>query len=86
MSKHDLELSVFTEPFGPRYSCSLSYADLDGWVGLCAGPREFHCKVVGTTAEECCEAASRRVLEYHGSEECELSYKYSDEAWTKTCC
>jgi hypothetical protein len=39
--QHDLELSDFTEPFGPRYSCALSYTDLDGWVGLCVGPRGF---------------------------------------------
>jgi hypothetical protein len=34
MRQHDLKLSDFTEPFGPRYSCALSYTDLDGWVGL----------------------------------------------------
>jgi hypothetical protein len=85
MSQHDLELSDFTEPFGPRYSCALSYTDLDGWVGLCEGPRGFRCEVVGATAEECCEAALRRVVEHHGSEECELSYEYSDEAWTRAC-
>jgi hypothetical protein len=38
MREHDLELSDFTEPFGPRYSCALSYTDLDGWAGLCACP------------------------------------------------
>jgi hypothetical protein len=85
MRQHDLELSDFTEPFGPRYSCALSYTDLDGWVGLCEGPRGFHCEVVGTTAEECCEAAAKRVFEHRGSEEYELSYKYTDEAWTKAC-
>jgi len=85
MREHDLELSDFTEPFGPRYSCALTYTDLDGWVGLCAGPRGFHCEVVGATGEECCEMASRRVVEHHGSEECELSYEYSDEAWARAC-
>jgi len=85
MSQHDLELSDFTEPFGPRYSCALSYTDLDGWVGLCVGPRGFHCEVVDATGEECCEVASRRVVEHHGCEECELSYKYSDEAWARAC-
>ena len=85
MRQHDLKLSDFTEPFGPRYSCTLSYADLDGWVGLCEGPREFHCEVVGATAEECCEVAAQRVVEHHGSEECELSYEYSDEAWARAC-
>jgi hypothetical protein len=74
MSQHDLELSDFTEPFGPRYSCALSYTDFDGWVGLCEGPRGFHCEVVGITGEECCEAALRRVVEHYGCEECELSY------------
>jgi hypothetical protein len=52
MRQHDLKLSDFTEPFGPRYSCALSYTDLDGWVGLCEGPRGFRCEVVGATAEE----------------------------------
>ncbi|HEY7893164.1 MAG TPA: hypothetical protein VIC05_13235 [Solirubrobacteraceae bacterium] len=85
MRQHDLKLSDFTEPFGPRYSCALSYTALDGWVGLCAGPRGFHCEVVGATAEESCEVALRRVVEHHGSEECELSYEYSDEAWARAC-
>jgi hypothetical protein len=85
MSQHDLELSAFTEPFGPRYSCALSYTDLDGWLGLCEGPRGFHCEVVGATGEECCEVAWRHVVRHHGSEECELSYRYSDEAWAKAC-
>lgn len=85
MRQHDLKLSDFTEPFGPRYSCALSYADLDGWVGLCEGPRGFRREIVGDTAEECCEVAWRHVVEHHGSEECELSYKYTDEAWAKAC-
>jgi hypothetical protein len=79
------KLSDFTEPFGPRYSCALSYDDVDGWVGQCAGPRGFHCVLAGETAEECCEAALQRVVEHHGSNECELSYKYTDEAWVKAC-
>jgi hypothetical protein len=85
MRQHSLKLSDFTAPFGPRYYCALSYTDLDGWVGLCTGPRGFHCAVDGVTAEECCEVASQRVVEHHGSEECELSYEYSDEAWVKAC-
>jgi hypothetical protein len=85
MNQHDLELSDFTEPFGPRYSCALSYTDLDGWIGLCTGPRGFRCEIVGATAEECCELAARRVVEHHGSEECELSYEYTSEAWAKAC-
>ena len=83
MSRHDLELSDFTEPFGPRYSCALSYTDLDGWVGLCVGPRGFCCEIPGATAEECCEVAAQRVVEHHGSEECELSYEYIREAWAQ---
>jgi len=85
MSQHDLKLSDFTEPFGPRYSCALSYTDLDGWIGLCAGPRGFRCEIPGATAEECCEVAAQRVVEHHGSEECELSYEYSDEGWARAC-
>jgi hypothetical protein len=85
MRQHDLELSDFTEPFGPRYKCALSYTAADGWVGLCAGPRGFHCEVVGATAEECCETAAKRVFEHRGSIEYELSYKYTDEAWAKAC-
>jgi hypothetical protein len=85
MQKRSPKLSDFIEPFGPRYFCALSYTDLDGWVGLCEGPRGFHCEVVGDTAEECCEVASRRVVQHHGSEECELSYKYSDGAWAQAC-
>jgi hypothetical protein len=77
------KLSDFTEPFGPRYLCALSYDDLDGWVGLCTGPRGFQCTITGATGKECCEAAWQRVVEHHGSEECELSYKYTDEAWAK---
>jgi hypothetical protein len=85
MRQHDLELSDFTEPFGPRYTCALSYTAAEGWIGSCTGPRGFHCEVVGATAEECCEVASWRVVEHHGSDECELSYKYTDEAWAKAC-
>jgi hypothetical protein len=85
MHPPDLELSDFTEPFGPRYSCALSYTDLDGWIGLCTGPRGFRCEVVGATAAESCEAALARIVEHHGSEECELSYEYSDEAWARAC-
>jgi len=85
MSQPDLKLSDFIEPFGPRYSCALSFTDLDGWVGLCAGPRGFHCEIVGATAEECGEVAWRHVVAHHGSEECELSYTYTDEAWVKAC-
>jgi hypothetical protein len=85
MQKRSVELTDFTEPFGPRYSCALSYADGDGWIGLCAGPRGFRCEITGATAEECCEAAARRVVEHHGSEGCELSYEYTREAWTKAC-
>jgi len=85
MRQHDLELSDFTEPFGPRYSCALSHDDVNGWAGLCTGPRGFHCAVDGATAEECCEVAWRHVVCHHGSEECELSYKYTDEAWVKAC-
>jgi hypothetical protein len=85
MRQHSLKLSGFTEPFGPRYSCALSHDDVNGWVGLCTGPRGFHCELVGATAEECCEVAWRRVVEHHGSEECELSYKYTGEAWVKAC-
>jgi hypothetical protein len=85
MHQHDLKLSAFTEPFGPRYTCALSYAAAEGWVGSCTGPQGFHCEVVGATAEECCEVAWPRVVEHQGSEECELSYEYSDEAWVKAC-
>lgn len=41
--------------------------------------------ITGATCEQCCEIAWQRVLEHHGSEECELSYKYTDEAWAKAC-
>jgi hypothetical protein len=85
MRQHSLKLSDFTEPFGPRYCCALSYTTADGWVGMCEGPQGFRREIVGATAEECCEVAWRRVVEHHGSEECELSYKYSDEAWVKAC-
>ena len=85
MRQHSLKLSGFTEPFGPRYSCALAHTEEDGWVGSCAGPRGFHCAVSGETAEECCTAAWERVCGHHGSEECELSYKYTDDAWAKAC-
>jgi hypothetical protein len=85
MREHPLKLSGFTEPFGPRYVCALAYTEEGGWLGSCAGPRGFTCTVSGATAEECCEVALQRVVEHHGSEECELSYKYSDEAWAKAC-
>jgi|ERR1035441_7113492 hypothetical protein len=85
MRQHDLKLSDFTEPFGPRYSCALSYTEEDGWSGLCAGPRGFQHTITGATAEECCEAAAERVFEHRGSIEYELSYKYTDTAWAKAC-
>lgn len=75
------KLLDFTEPFGPRYSCVLSYTGEDGWSGLCEGPRGFRSTVVGDTGEECCTVAWQRVEAHHGSEACELSYRYSDEAW-----
>lgn len=80
-----LRLSDFTEPFGPRYTCALSYTVQGGWSGLCTGPRGLRCTITGATAEECCESASERVLEHRGSIEYELSYKYSDEACVKAC-
>jgi hypothetical protein len=85
MRQHDLELSDFTEPFGPRYSCSLSYTEQDGWSGLCTGPRGFQCTITDATAEECCETAAERVFEHRGSIGYELSYKYTDEAWARAC-
>jgi hypothetical protein len=85
MRQHDLELSDFTEPFGPRYVCALAHTEEDGWAGFCGGPRGFTCMVSGETAEECCETAAKRVFEHRGSIEYELSYKYTDEAWAKAC-
>jgi hypothetical protein len=85
MDERRLKLSDFTEPFGPRYSCALSYTEEDGWSGLCAGPRGFQCTLTGSTGEECCTLAWRHVSEHHGSEECELSYSYSREAWARAC-
>lgn len=80
-----LKLSDFTEPrLGPSYSCTLSYTEEDGWSGLCTGPRGFQCTVTASTGEECCTAAWQRVEEHHGSEECVLSYNYTDEAWTQS--
>jgi hypothetical protein len=85
MHQGDLELSDFTEPFGPRYVCTLAHTEEDGWAGFCGGPRGFTCMVSGETAEECCTTAWERVCGHHGSEECELSYKYTDNAWAKAC-
>jgi hypothetical protein len=85
MRQHPLKLSDFTEPFGPRYSCALTYTKADGWSGLCTGPRGFQCTITGATAEECCETAAKRVFEHRGSIEYELSYKYTDDAWAKAC-
>jgi hypothetical protein len=80
-----LKPSDLTQPFGPRYLCALSYDDVDGWVGLCTGPRGFQRTITGASAEECCEVAWQRVVAHHGSEECALSYKYTGEAWAKAC-
>jgi len=85
MRQHPLDLAGFTEPFGPRYDCALTYTEEGGWLGSCVGPRGFTCTVSGETAEECCTAAWERVCGHHGSEECELSYKYTDDAWAKAC-
>jgi hypothetical protein len=90
MNDHDrkpsnLKLSDFTEPFRARYSCALSYTEEDGWSGLCTGPRGFQCRVTAATGEECCSVAWQRVSEHHGSEECELFYKYTDDAWARAC-
>lgn len=89
MDDHDrkpsgLKLSDFTEPFGPRYSCVLSCTE-NAWSGLCVGPGGFQSTVNGATCEECCEAAAKLVFEHRGSEEYELSYQYTDDAWAKAC-